>query len=786
MKHYRDLVLRPAPTVLLLLAVLCSTACAQLVLNEVMADNRSTVANGERFPDYVELWNRSKVTVNLSGLSLTDDLLQPRRFVFPSGTTIPADGHLIVWCSSDPVLPGLRAPFGLSSRGDTVWLMETNGVQVVDSVSFGPQAADFSIGRVAAAPDSWTLVHPSPNAGNSITVTSSQESLRLNEWMARPSTGDDWVELCNLAPHPVSLAGLVLTDRASGSPNNRALPPLSFITARGFLQLLANGSDSPKPDELDFRLGASGETITLYALDRYTRIDQVTFGSQAEDLSQGRVPDGGPTVVTFARGSSTPGASNLDEPQDVVISEVLSHTDPPWEDAIELQNLSTRDADVSHWWLSDSADQPKKYRVPTGTVIPPHGFVVFYEYQFGAGANGFSLNSSSGEVVFLSVGTAVGSLTGERTFVQFGALRNGVSAGRFITSTGFDFVPLEKLSFGVDRPASVIHFRQGKGAANAASQVGPVVISEILFHPAATGVGQEGTEEFLELESIASEAVPLFDPLFPTNTWRLRDGISFNLPTGLVMNPGSRLVVVGFDPTTAPSRVATFRSRHGIPAAVPIFGPCEGKLSDAGDTIELLRPDKPEGPDDPDAGFVPYELVERIVFLSGTPWPRGADGTGASLQRISRTAYGNDPLNWFTALPNPGAANRPDSDGDGMPDAWEHHHSLDWESAHDAVVDHDRDGASNLSEYSTGTDPNDPHSVLRLAVLGHSQAGLRMTFPTVAGFVYRLESRELVLGSSWIQIFHVPPSTGSGRWEEVIPFPAASNALIRVGVRPGP
>ena len=51
----------------------------------------------------------------------------------------------------------------------------------------------------------------------------------------------------------------------------------------------------------------------------------------------------------------------------------------------------------------------------------------------------------------------------------------------------------------------------------------------------------------------------------------------------------------------------------------------------------------------------------------------------------------------------------PDSDGDGMPDAWELASGLD-PLADDASDDADGDGYSNLQEYRRGTDPTDPKS----------------------------------------------------------------------------
>ena len=75
----------------------------------------------------------------------------------------------------------------------------------------------------------------------------------------------------------------------------------------------------------------------------------------------------------------------------VVINEVLTHSDAPQEDAIELHNHGKAEVDLSGWFLSDSANNLKKYRIPDGTTIGPNGYLVFYEKAFllDNGENGF-------------------------------------------------------------------------------------------------------------------------------------------------------------------------------------------------------------------------------------------------------------------------------------------------------------------------------------------------------------------------------------------------------------
>jgi hypothetical protein len=227
----------------------------------------------------------------------------------------------------------------------------------------------------------------------------------------------------------------------------------------------------------------------------------------------------------------------------VVINEVLTHTDPPFEDAIELVNVAAA-VDISGWWLSNSNDDPKKFRIPGGTVLQPGGFVVFYEgigATVGFNTSGigtspdFTLNAAHGDQVYLLSADFGGTLTGYRGSVEFGAAENGISFGRHVISTGkADFTAMSQRTFGADNPSTVEQFRSGTGLPNAAPRISPVVISEIMYHPPDIPTGTESLDntrdEFIELCNVTQGPVPLFDPLFPTNTWRIRSGVDFDFP----------------------------------------------------------------------------------------------------------------------------------------------------------------------------------------------------------------------------------------------------------------
>src|SRR5262249_40950916 len=70
---------------------------------------------------------------------------------------------------------------------------------------------------------------------------------------------------------------------------------------------------------------------------------------------------------------------------------------------------------------------------------------------------------------------------------------------------------------------------------------------------------------------------------------------------------------------------------------------------------ELYKPDPPSPP--PDAGFVPFILVDHISYLPMAPWQTATAGGGASLQRRVMSNFGNDPLNWKADPPTAGRTN---------------------------------------------------------------------------------------------------------------------------------
>ncbi len=239
------------------------------------------------------------------------------------------------------------------------------------------------------------------------------------------------------------------------------------------MECIADASQSQGRDHVAFTLNEDGGVLRI-ASPTLGVIDTVSFGLQATGVSEGRLPDGGDTFASFPT-TPTPADSNYRPLANAVINEVLTHSDAPLEDAIEIYNPTSQGMDIGGWFLSDATSQYKKYRIADGTFLPAGGYRVFYEAQFNPGGPGsFALDSAGGDQVFLSEADAAGNLSGHRAVARFGAAAPGVSFGRYETCAGVDFVAMSQRTFGQDTPGSVAQFRTGAGQFNAAPKIGPV------------------------------------------------------------------------------------------------------------------------------------------------------------------------------------------------------------------------------------------------------------------------------------------------------------------------
>ena len=361
----------PAPTTS---GTLATTYNGTLRINEVLSSNAAVYQNGASFPDVIELRNTGATAVDLSDMSLSDDAAVPRKFVFPSGTGIPANGFLIIHADSATTEPGLHAGFGLDAGGDSVHLYQNvaGGGGLIDEIVFGPQIADLSISRTSADPALWALTTPTVGAANGGGLSlGAVSAVRINEWAGNTDfrLNSDFIELYNTSASPASIGGAFLTEDIANSPTQSGFPALSFIGGNGRLYL--------DESALGFKFDASFGFLTMTGANG-DLIDQVSVVSQFGDRSTGRSTDGAAAWSEFAIPS--PGIANQAAPaayQNLIsqlrVTEIMA--DPVGGGAyefVELQNIGATTLALDGVRLANGID----YTFPAGTNLAAGAFIV--------------------------------------------------------------------------------------------------------------------------------------------------------------------------------------------------------------------------------------------------------------------------------------------------------------------------------------------------------------------------------------------------------------------------
>jgi len=334
---------------------------------------------------------------------------------------------------------------------------------------------------------------------------------------------------------------------------------------------------------------------------------------------------------TFIGGS--PGYADPEMAATVLLNEIMAHTDYTngmvWQDSndwIELFHAGSSAVAFADWYLSDDADDLKKWEVPAGQMIAPGEWLTFWEVSdFHTNqATGFGLNKD-GEQVFLS---HLPGTTNDRVVdaVAFEGQENEVSFGRYTDGRAYWY----RLS-----PTT-----------NAANQLpgGDIVIDEVMYNAAGNGESENPTNEFVELLNPLSVAVPLWNE---SGAWRLSGGIDYTFPTNTSLPVGERVVVVSFPPTNTVAMDA-FRAAYDVPGGTTILGPYSGRLANGGERVALERPQASDDPLQPED--ISWVIVDEVDYFDQTPWPVGADGGGRSLQRLPAPGNGNDPASWIAGL----------------------------------------------------------------------------------------------------------------------------------------
>ena len=614
-----------------------------LFISEVLADPPEGSAgdanlDGQYDPhedEFIELYNAGSRPISLAGWRLGDAGSLSDYFRFPDDAVIEPGSYVVLFGGGNPsrfTIPVYTDDGtigdGLTDTGESIHLIDDYG----DEAAFLFQSTwpdDQSLVRTPA--DGGTFV-PHKTASPTEELFSPGHApetrpvltypLFISEVLADPPEGlagdanrdgrydpykDEFIELYNAGPIPISLAGWRLGDAGSLSDYFR-FPRDAVIESGSYVVLFGGGRPSGFTVPVYTDDGTIGDGLTntgesIHLIDDYG--DEAAFLYQStwpDDQSIVRTPaDGGtfvphktasPTEEPFSPGHPPETQTEPETPETppempetpskpkptyvLFISEVLA--DPPagaagdanrdgqrdgYEDEfIELYNADSASVDISGWRLGDSTSPDSYFQFPSDAVIEPGSYVVLFG---GGNPSGFTVP------VYTDDGRIGNGLTNKGEDIQLindaGNTVAVVSHGTWPSDQSLVRTPADGGAFVPHKTASPTEAPFSPGHAIAAELETPetpkpetsepepkptytLFISEVLADPpsgAAGDANRDGQRDGYEDEFI--ELYNAGSASVDISGWRLGDSTSpdhfFQFPANSVIEPDSYVVLFG-------------------------------------------------------------------------------------------------------------------------------------------------------------------------------------------------------------------------------------------------
>lgn len=170
-----------------------------IVINEFLAINdKSDINEYGVYTDWIELFNSTNKTLNLSGFLLSDDATEKGKFTFAENTLIYPKSFMIIWADGlKTTLKAIHAPFSLSGSGGQVVICKADST-ILDSITYGEQTKDISLGRCPDGSGKFTEMEPPSFKGTNNIICKAFGIKKYKNYFDNsvfPNPADDWFEI---------------------------------------------------------------------------------------------------------------------------------------------------------------------------------------------------------------------------------------------------------------------------------------------------------------------------------------------------------------------------------------------------------------------------------------------------------------------------------------------------------------------------------------------------------------------------------------------------------------
>ena len=123
-----------------------------IMINEISGSNSIYVNEYAKKNDWVELYNSTNKPIDVEGMFLTDDLLNPTKYTISKKqtnavTVIPAHGYMLIWCDKlETTDNGLHASFKIDGDGGVIALTAADEAWA-DTLHYGSHDGNTTVGR---------------------------------------------------------------------------------------------------------------------------------------------------------------------------------------------------------------------------------------------------------------------------------------------------------------------------------------------------------------------------------------------------------------------------------------------------------------------------------------------------------------------------------------------------------------------------------------------------------------------------------------------------------------